>query len=245
MNDDYRKAFGSVTALRCPTRRGGGPLIVDNGLTAGDTYTECRPGPQTDYAFVCLGQGFAVSRQTETTRPDANWLNIYNENNAQVMRGPFRRSIGTAAQWIPRDTFARIIDGTSNQFFVGEKHISQNNLGRCNKSGETGYVFSGDCSYLGGTANSASAYRTPAMARATAHWDWDYVATPVWFPLAISPTDKPTTGAHQSGFGSYHPGICQFLLGDGVVRGVRVTTPVESILVPYSDVEDGKTVTLD
>jgi hypothetical protein len=243
MNDDYRKAFGSVTALRCPTRRGGGPLIVDNGLTAGDTYTDSRPGPQTDYAFVCLGQGFAVSRETETTRPNADWIYIIGENNAQLMRGPFRRSIGDAAQLIPRDTFARIIDGTSNQFFVGEKHISQNNLGLCNKSGDTDYAHAGDCSYLGGTQGWE--YSTPAMARATAHWYWDYADTPVWFPLAISPTDKPTTGAYQSGFGSYHPGICQFLLGDGVVRGVRVTTPVESILVPYSDVEDGKTVTLD
>jgi type II secretory pathway pseudopilin PulG len=243
MNDDYRKAFGSVTAYRCPTRRGGGSLIVNNGLTAGNTYSDCRPGPQTDYAFVCLGQGYAVSRQTETTRTDANWYIIGNEINAQVMRGPFRRSIGTAPQWSPRDTFARIVDGTSNQFFVGEKHISQDNLGLCNKSSETSQHLAGDCSYLGGTRDTA--YRTPAMARAILHWNWDYIMTPDSYPLAISPTDRPTTPAHRSGFGSYHPGICQFLLGDGVVRGVRVSTPVESILVPYSDVEDGKTVTLD
>ncbi|MDR2117181.1 MAG: DUF1559 domain-containing protein, partial [Planctomycetaceae bacterium] len=136
-----------------------------------------------------------------------------------------------------------ITDGLSNQFFVGEKHISQVNLGVCNKSGDTDGAHAGDCSYLGGTLWHD--YRTPAMARATAHWDWDYVGSPVWFPLAISPTDKPTTRAYQSGFGSYHPGICQFLLGDGVVRGVNVTTPVEPVLVPYSDVEDGKTATLD
>jgi hypothetical protein len=34
-------------------------------------------------------------------------------------------------------------------------------------------------------------------------------------------------------------------MGDGVVRGVSVATPVEGILVPFSDAEDGKTVTLD
>jgi hypothetical protein len=139
------------------------------------------------------------------------------------MRGPFRRSIGDTNQWRPRDSFARIIDGTSNQFFVGEKHISQVNLGLCNKSSETSLALSGDCSYLD---------RTPAMARATAHWNWDYASTPIWFALAISPTDTPTTSAYQSEFGSYHPGICQFLFGDGVVRGVSVATPVEPILVP-------------
>ncbi|MDR1268541.1 MAG: DUF1559 domain-containing protein, partial [Planctomycetaceae bacterium] len=110
-------------------------------------------------------------------------------------------------------------------------------------SSETSLALSGDCSYLGGT--TVTEYRIPAMARSTAHWNWDYVSTPVWFTLAISPTDKPTTGAHQGGVGSYHPGICQFLFGDGVVRGVSVATPVEPILVPFSDVEDGKTATLD
>jgi hypothetical protein len=63
--------------------------------------------------------------------------------------------------------------------------------------------------------------------------------------LAISPNDRPNAGAFECGFGSYYPGICPFLFGDGVVRGVSVATPVERILVPFSDVEDGKTVTLD
>jgi hypothetical protein len=240
MNDDYRKAFGSVMAYRCPSRRGGGSLIVNNGLTAGDTNSGSRPGPQTDYAFVCLGQGFPARQSS----PDANWINITTEAEAQIMRGPFRLSIGNANQWRPRDSFARIIDGTSNQFFVGEKHISQINLGVCNKLSDTSGVHAGDCSYLGGTDIFAER-RTSPMARAVAHWHYNHVATPAWFPLAISPTDKPATIAVQSGFGSYHPGICQFLLGDGVVRGVSVATPVESVLVPYSDVEDGKTATLD
>jgi hypothetical protein len=240
MNDDYRKAFGSVTAYRCPTRRGGGSLIVNNGLTAGDTHSSCRPGPQTDYAFVCLGPASADGTP--------NWCYvIYNDESApQTMRGPFRASIGgSAAQWRPRDSFTRILDGTSNQFFVGEKHISLDNLGRCNKSTDTSspyvYIFPGDCSYLGGTLGTL--YQTPAMARATVMWESDGSAS--LYPLAISPTDRPTSTAIRSGFGSYHPGICQFLFGDGAVRGVSVTTPVEPILLPFSDVADGKTVTLD
>jgi hypothetical protein len=34
-------------------------------------------------------------------------------------------------------------------------------------------------------------------------------------------------------------------MGDGAVRAVSVTTPVEPILLPFSDVEDGKVVSLN
>ncbi|MDR0609420.1 MAG: DUF1559 domain-containing protein [Planctomycetaceae bacterium] len=179
MNNEYRNAFGSVSILRCPTRRGGGggPLITNNGLTAGSTYTNCRPGPQTDYGFVCLGQGWATLAERKCNN---HWLDISVDGlEAEVMRGPFRRSIGNAAQWRPRDTFARITDGTSNQFFVGEKHIPLANLGICNKSGDTSGAHAGDCSYLG-TRWAASEYITPAMARSVAHWHSSLLSTPVW-----------------------------------------------------------------
>jgi len=39
-------------------------------------------------------------------------------------------------------------------------------------------------------------------------------------PLAISPTV-----AANNQFGSYHPGICQFVFADGSVRGVKNSTP--------------------
>jgi hypothetical protein len=35
---------------------------------------------------------------------------------------------GNHPTWIPRDTFARILDGTSNTAIFAEKHIHQNNF---------------------------------------------------------------------------------------------------------------------
>jgi prepilin-type N-terminal cleavage/methylation domain-containing protein len=44
-------------------------------------------------------------------------------------------------------------------------------------------------------------------------------AGPSW-PLAINPTVAANTQ-----FGSWHPGVCQFVFGDGSVRGVKNSTP--------------------
>ena len=44
-------------------------------------------------------------------------------------------------------------------------------------------------------------------------------------------------------FGSWHPGVCQFVLGDGAVRGVSSTT-ANSVLYSMSCVRDGLSVAL-
>jgi hypothetical protein len=56
------------------------------------------------------------------------------------------------------------------------------------------------------------------------------------YPLAQSPTDTTT-----SGFGSWHTGVCQFLLGDGSVRSV--TTSVNpATLALLANIADGQPV---
>jgi len=45
------------------------------------------------------------------------------------------------------------------------------------------------------------------------------------------------------GFGSSHPGVCQFAIGDGAVRSVPVMT-AHNILVALATVNDGQAVTL-
>jgi len=48
MNADTRKGWGSVSFMRCPTRRDGGVHITGDGGT--DQSWELQPGPQGDYA---------------------------------------------------------------------------------------------------------------------------------------------------------------------------------------------------
>jgi hypothetical protein len=44
-------------------------------------------------------------------------------------------------------------------------------------------------------------------------------------------------------FGAAHPGVCNFLIGDGAVRTVSNTTP-HAVLRNLADVNDGNAVSL-
>jgi type II secretory pathway pseudopilin PulG len=49
--EEARKAFGSVSIYRCPSRRGGGPLYLPKDHFTTPT-TDAQIGPQTDYGIV-------------------------------------------------------------------------------------------------------------------------------------------------------------------------------------------------
>jgi len=61
--------------------------------------------------------------------------------------------------------------------------------------------------------------------------------------LLSRPNDHETRGTLWYGFGSWHPMICQFVMGDGAVRSISVTTPA-SILNRLGIVDDGGSISL-
>ena len=117
--------------------------------------------------------------------------------NGAFVIADYRRSKTTSpcvlASWSSRTSFASVTDGLSNTIFVGEKHVRLGGFGR----GEEG-----DGSVYNGDPTNANAAR---------------VAGPNNL-LARSPTEP-----YRTNFGSYHPGVCQFALGDGSVRAVAVS----------------------
>ena len=262
LNDGRREAFGNVSIYRCPTRRGGGGSLItseNTGINAeentGDTF-----GPVGDYAFV-----MSIDFQW---RSNAYWTIHHNSINTPSSTGnflayhlgPFRTSIATQSNswtvvtWSPRDKFGRMIDGLSNQFFVGEKHIPIGRLNRCEElnfissAGFASKFDTADCSYL-----QTGAWRTSA-GRAFAARKIVTVANPEHgetepgdeFCLLSRPndfTEEGVTPAWSYGFGSWHPGICNMLYGDASVHAVAVTTP-QSILYALASVSDGQSVSL-
>ncbi|MGL4595036.1 MAG: DUF1559 domain-containing protein [Thermoguttaceae bacterium] len=166
------------------------------------------------------------------------------------IRGAMLMTAGDENTWSSRDTFSRMIDGTSNQFLIGEKHIPVGLIGQCRSATGDVWVMTGettsrvwDCgiqSGRGGTPNGSgfSAVRYP-------HNETDFIAR--------SPNDGTVGGTlwrqnhvatgPSAAFGSYHVGTCIFLLGDGSVYPVSPVTSV-TVLRAYTDVADGSSLSL-
>jgi len=65
--------------------------------------------------------------------------------------------------------------------------------------------------------------------------------------LGKGPNDLAAGADGRFGFGSWHPGICQFLVGDGSVKSVSNTVPqgTGSILHYMGKCNDGIPVQID
>jgi len=231
-----RESLASVPFMKCPSRRSGTQMS-----TTANSGTYATRGPLGDYAFVVLRDN------------NSPWWDHWAPEETQGFVGPFRQAIwtgegglpwnstGTADAWRPRDTMAWWSDGTSNQFLMGEKHIPNNRLDKCEITATyPGLVATcADCTYFSG----ASAWGSAGSARSFRGFD-----NSNRFGISYA-TDKDLERDDRCplfhyGFGSAHPGVCHFLLGDGSVQSVSVTTSTDEILIPYAHVSDGKAVSL-
>jgi len=259
-NGDAKKALSSISPFYCPTRRAPGTLcpspIDKNDL--GNT----TPGPQTDYAIV------VIAIWTDGTY-DGWWWGCDaigpHATYRDAQRGPLRPAklpIATSPSdtniyagltteningWRPRDTFSWWSDGTSNQIVLGEKHIPQGKLGICEGTVTGGnFVDQGDCGYFRAGGNCSAAWARSFRWPFNNNWTNPNGNS---LPIASSGDYKKTGTTDYSplqnyGFGSYHPGVCNFLLGDGAVRGFSVTTPAFPLLTALSIANSGQAVAL-
>lgn len=132
------------------------------------------------------------------------------------VRGPFRPAVWSASNnprtWTPRDTFAWMADGTSNQILVGERHIPSSVIGQCDQATTTTSPELTDCTII-------------------AFGEWSHSAARSFNGGIANKIDDLTFGIgadianDRAHWGSSHPGICHFLMGDGAVKPISVTIP--------------------
>jgi hypothetical protein len=230
LKEEERKAIGSIKTFHCPS--------VRSGYCAYDpSPNNERSGPQTDYAFVsCRGDGSTNWWQYAGTGGSAAGV-----SDAANLRSPFRISIlenynttsiwyGSFTSWQPRDTMAYWQDGSTNQLLFGEKHFPVR-PGVDYPAGKGEDNTGGDNTYLTAWENGGGVVFTTRTFDDTRH-------------IARSRNDPTTTQDNGvSYFGSAHSGVCNFLIGDGSVRGVSVTTSV-TLLRNLADVQDGNPASL-
>ncbi|MDR0610724.1 MAG: DUF1559 domain-containing protein [Planctomycetaceae bacterium] len=246
---EQQRSVQSIPMYRCPSRRAGysSPMIGQTAASVGSHDSQRIYGTQGDYAFVVGRAERNWARWGDDVGSISNTGTVSATGRYDMIRGPFRASIwenNTPANWTPRDSFARISDGLSNQIFVGEKFFPNANIGLCEYADPNvapNRAKTSDCSILVASmiwpnfpacrSFNALIARTDAVAETTDH----YVET-------------------ATHWGGIHPGVCLFLLGDGAVRSLSVTTatgPLEgsgananSVLARLGTVDDSRTVTI-
>jgi len=209
---DPRARETPVKAYYCPTRRQ--PFKLSVTPNAGDGSL---PGALSDYA-VCCGDRVSYN---------AGYLDDVTATGA-IIQPTGRLVTGTPPypQFQSQTSLSNIPDGTSNTFMVGEKHVLETRFGRAPED---------FCIYNGFSGPAPRSLGRVAGPGAPAHLSYD-------FDLAKSPTDSAGgTERIQRIFGSWHPGICQFVFCDGSVRTLNNNTPA-TVLQLLADRNDHQPV---
>jgi prepilin-type N-terminal cleavage/methylation domain-containing protein/prepilin-type processing-associated H-X9-DG protein len=122
---------------------------------------------------------------------------------------------GQLASSRSQTSLASISDGTSNTFLAGEKHVPQSKFGQSGPQWGDGAIFNGDFPR-----------------------NFCRIAGPPSFSLGQGPDDL--TGPWHCRFGSYHPGVCQFVYADGHVTALDNQTDL-TVLQRLAVINDGQT----
>jgi prepilin-type N-terminal cleavage/methylation domain-containing protein len=208
-----------VKSYYCPSRRAGGlsipqdfdvrsvvpPPATDPSNEARFSMANNPSGAVGDYA-ACAGDLRGVPNNSKTPW----WFSVH-ANGAIILGTPQpvpanpSAATTTVTRWKSNTRLAMIEDGTSNTFLAGEKHVPSGMFGQL-KVGD-GPIYSGAWSCFPGRIAG------------------------VEDPLARGPHDlTPSEGGDAvfaRRFGSWHPGVCQFVLADGSIR--PTSTAVDGI----------------
>ena len=249
-SEDVKRQIGAVSPYRCPSSN------ANQAIKLGS-----QPGPLTDYVIL-----IAIDRGTWNNWHKFVCMDKGTTGNFDVQVGPFRLPIlsffpdpagtvtdvgGTTGDehcrsirsWELRDTMSWWADGTSNQFLFSEKHIPSWAL-----QDETGYATQ----WNGGYTYCTGATSSPNVARVVAAYtntntppgiNADLFATGPNTSKTADSANTPQTREGRETLGSSHEGIVNFLLGDGSVRPVAITTQPE-IVWRLCHVNDGAVVSL-
>ncbi len=232
----------SIATYFCPSRRTppamniAGTGHVANLCSVGDyaavSYGCGQSSTGTPSATPRIGTGVAAPPGSTTNAGQPRtWdgaimvcraFNALTVPNAASINGFQQGTLG-GREYRSMTSFASVLDGLSNTAFVGEKAVHKDRLGN-----PTPNELNGDGQYY--YANAATTNSPPNGHAGVAAFMRRLCITNVNAldadrMIALKPTGDTTAQNQPRGrFGSWHPGISLFLLGDGSVRQVNNAT---------------------
>lgn len=215
--------FTPIDAYFCPSRRS-----TSNGITSDDTGT--GGGATADYAG-CGGDSVARVGGSSSGILAYGLKNSEGANGAFVIPENNTVRIDTASRTMSfrGSALATITDGTSNTFLAGEKHVPTSHIGKKAAAQLDGPAYRGKGAYSGADYHSRG---------------WSIRTAGPGFGLITNPhedcgvTSSTRDSACGASFGSYHPGVVQFVLCDGSVRAVS-STASQIVLGYIANRQDG------
>jgi prepilin-type N-terminal cleavage/methylation domain-containing protein len=201
----------AIKAFYCPTRRSPPMLSTQYDIPSNGV-------PDTQNYPGALGDYAGNGGQfvdAIVDRPSCRGPLCYSANpqvnNGQLVSSPSLNSIMS------------ISDGTSNTLLAGEKHVPQVYFG-----------YSGPVPSIPGQPNGDGAIYNGDYPRSFIR-----IGGNPSFNLGQGPND--TSGPYHCKFGSYHPGVCQFVVADGHVTSVSNSIDMNT-LQSLCVINDGNTV---
>jgi len=215
-----------VPTLLCPTRRPSAGLAINDDNRA-----------VMDYAG-CGGTGLTSVASYGRKRSQGN------DGAIVVPESVVRDADGTGGNDVRVEykgtiDFGAVKDGLSNTVFVGERHVPSQHLGMKNP-----LQFDGE--YLRSKINNDGDYHSRGWTIRRAGPGCTLRSRPDDICGLVMGTgdDSVRDSICGQAFGGYHPGICQFALGDGSVRAIGVT--IDEVTLGYlAAIADNQPVKLD
>jgi len=244
---EQREAIGSIPWSKCPTRRSGCSVTGDLR-----EVWYANPGPRGDYAMVTACESEGASENMRY----ADWMMFYKTVMVSKQLGPFRAanySGSTVSTWSPRDTYTRLSDGLSNQLLIGEKQIyvgrsSDPDIPACFETDPPGtteiasYNLLADGTWLVTSQWAIAIARPVHLNFPVATIDTDHSKDRIKIGIKRR-TDPPQLWWNTHGFGSWHPGVCNFVLADGST--VTLSNSIDwALLAKLGIVNDGNPVSI-
>jgi prepilin-type N-terminal cleavage/methylation domain-containing protein/prepilin-type processing-associated H-X9-DG protein len=219
----------NIKTYFCPTRRTpptgpSQPVPSAENLAAG---AAARGGGMSDYA-VCGGtdgSNGAIQEGTSwKTNPAGLYLDSIPTAKSAPAKGPLAPLGTLCLSYGTLTSLASIPDGTSNTFLAGEKYIYPTDLN--GGTSTDGSVYSSgngqDNTFRRFVGQSVTTYR--------------YLSPTINDPGTNFGLNMNTTWVNKA-FGSWHPGVCQFVFCDGSVKAIPVTINITTLqlLGVYND----------
>ena len=180
----------------CPSRRSVESAVADGGETEIEVTLPCGCGGWTQISVVGGATGDYAGNHGDLSPGSIGAPTDYywgGNGTGVIISSQAKIQSDNRLTWVDRIRFASITDGSSNTVLAGELHVNPENL---NQMPYNGPIFNGQ--------DLAAFTRVGGP------------GVPI-----LSANQLSRTGV--LGFGSWHPGICNFVFADGSTRAVENT----------------------